>query len=317
MGTRKFSVVSAVPKAMATAIAARKPDERPAAGAHGEMDALLRGDRRARPRGEDRRSFPRRRVELMGLPVDQLTESDTVETVLRAVKADRGGCLFTPNLQHVQAFHAGRDAAVYEDSAALPGARLVVADGMPLIWASRLRGTPLPERVAGSNLIFSLTRAAADSDASIFLLGGNRGAAEACAERMLADNPQLRITGFMCPPPGFEKDAEMMDEIARTLRVFDADIVYVALGFPKQEQLALQLSREFPSTWFVGVGISFSFVGGDVKRAPRWMQATGLEWLHRLMQEPRRLFRRYVVDGLPFAARLFAQAIGRRMRRAG
>jgi N-acetylglucosaminyldiphosphoundecaprenol N-acetyl-beta-D-mannosaminyltransferase len=281
------------------------------------MDSLLRGDRRARPRGEDRRAFQRLRSELMGLPVDRLTESETVDTVVRAVHAGRGGCLFTPNLQHIQAFHTGQDADVYEASAAIPGARLVVADGMPLIWASRLRGTPLPERVAGSNLIFSLTSAAADSGASIFLLGGNRGAAEACAERMVADNPELRITGFLCPPLGFEKDPEMIREIARTLRVFDSDIVYVALGFPKQEQLALQLAREFPSTWFVGVGISFSFVGGEVKRAPRWMQATGLEWVHRLIQEPRRLFRRYVVEGLPFAARLFAQALGGRVRSSG
>jgi N-acetylglucosaminyldiphosphoundecaprenol N-acetyl-beta-D-mannosaminyltransferase len=254
-------------------------------------------------------------VELMGLPVDQLTEADTIATVLDAVRAGRGGCLFTPNLHHLQAYANGSDGAVYEHSSRLRGARLVVADGMPLIWASRLRGTPLPERVAGSNLIWSLTRAASESGASIFLLGGNPGAADACAERMRAEFPTVRIAGLMSPPHGFDKDERALGEIVTRLRAAAPAIVYLALGFPKQERLALRLAAELPATWFVGVGISFSFVSGEVKRAPRWMQAAGVEWLHRLVQEPRRLFRRYVIDGLPFAARMFMHAIrSRRVR---
>jgi N-acetylglucosaminyldiphosphoundecaprenol N-acetyl-beta-D-mannosaminyltransferase len=278
-----------------------------------DHQSLLRGDRRITPRGDDRRRRPRKRVDLMGLPVDQLTESDTIETVLEAVRAGRGGCLFTPNLHHMQAFASGADGAVYDRSATLPGARIVVADGMPLIWASRLRGTPLPERVAGSNLIWSLTEAAARKGASIFLLGGNPGAAEACAERMRAEYPNVRIAGLMAPPRGFENDSRAIDEIAARLRTAEPGIVYLALGFPKQEQLALQLAPHLPSAWFVGVGISFSFVAGQVQRAPRWMQAAGLEWMHRLVQEPRRLFRRYVIDGLPFAARMFSHALGSRL----
>jgi N-acetylglucosaminyldiphosphoundecaprenol N-acetyl-beta-D-mannosaminyltransferase len=274
-----------------------------------DVESLLRGDRRITPRGTDRRRRPRKRVDLMGLPVDQLTEVGTIETVLEAVRAGRGGCLFTPNLHHVQAYANGADGAVYDRSSQLPGARLVVADGMPLIWASRLRGTPLPERVAGSDLIWSLTAAAADRGASIFLLGGNPGAAEACTERMRADYPDVRIAGLMSPPHGFEKDQRAIDEIVARLRVASPDIVYLALGFPKQEELALELAQHLPTTWFVGVGISFSFVCGEVRRAPRWMQAAGLEWLHRLVQEPRRLFRRYVIDGLPFAARMFTHAL--------
>src|SRR3954447_10439461 len=156
-----------------------------------DLQSLLRGDRRVASRGADRRRRPRKRVDLMGLPVDQLTESDTIETVLEAVRAGRGGCLFTPNLHHMQAYSAGADGDVYERSSKLPGARLVVPDGMPLIWASKLRGTPLPERVAGSDLIWSLTVGAAHNGASIFLLGGNPGAAEACAERMRAEFPEV------------------------------------------------------------------------------------------------------------------------------
>lgn len=277
---------------------------------------VLRGDRRISPRGTDRRRRPRKRVDLMGLPVDQLTENDTIETVLEAVRAGRGGCLFTPNLHHMQAFANGADGSVYDRSAKLPGARLVVADGMPLIWASRLRGTPLPERVAGSDLIWTLTAGATRKGASIFLLGGNPGAAEACAERMRSEYPDVRIAGCMAPPHGFERDPRAIEAIVATLRKAAPEIVYVALGFPKQEELALQLAAELPSTWFVGVGISFSFVSGEVQRAPRWMQATGLEWIHRLVQEPRRLFRRYLIDGLPFAARMFGHALRSRFGRS-
>jgi N-acetylglucosaminyldiphosphoundecaprenol N-acetyl-beta-D-mannosaminyltransferase len=209
----------------------------------------------------------------------------------------------------MQAFANGVDGAVYERSATLSGARVVVADGMPLIWASRLRGTPLPARVAGSNLIWSLTAAAARSGASIFLLGGNPGAAEACAQRMRADYPNVRIAGLMSPPVGFENDGRAIEEIVAMLRAAAPEIVYLALGFPKQEELALRLAPHLPATWFVGVGISFSFVAGEVRRAPLWMQAAGLEWVHRLAQEPRRLFRRYLIEGLPFAARLFVDAL--------
>jgi N-acetylglucosaminyldiphosphoundecaprenol N-acetyl-beta-D-mannosaminyltransferase len=280
-----------------------------------DLQSNLRGDRRTIPRGSDRRRRPRTRVDLMGLPVDQLTESATIDTVLGAVRAGRGGCLFTPNLQHMQAFTSGADASVYDDARRVPGARLVVADGMPLIWASRLRGTPLPERVAGSNLIWTLTAAAARKGAAIFLLGGNPGAAEACAERMHVEYPNVQIAGLMAPPRGFENDEHAIEEILATLRAAAPDIVYVALGFPKQEQLALRLAPHLPATWFVGVGISFSFVAGEVQRAPRWMQTIGLEWLHRLVQEPRRLVRRYLVEGIPFAARMFAHALRSRAGR--
>jgi N-acetylglucosaminyldiphosphoundecaprenol N-acetyl-beta-D-mannosaminyltransferase len=249
----------------------------------------------------------------MGLPVDCLTEQETVETVLAALRAGRGGCLFTPNMHHMHAFATGADRAVYERTEQLSSARLVVADGMPLIWASRLRGTPLPERVAGSNLVWSLTHGAAREGASVFLLGGNRGAAEACAIRMYEEHPGLRIAGLMTPPKGFDKDDEAIAGIVQTLDTFVPDIVYLALGFPKQEELALRLAPLMPNTWFVGVGISFSFVCGEVRRAPLWMQQAGLEWFHRLMQEPRRLFRRYLVEGMPFAMRMFAHALRARL----
>ncbi len=195
-------------------------------------------------------------------------------------------------------------------------ADLLVADGMPLIWASRLQGQPLPERVAGSSLIETLPRAAAAVQASVFLVGGDPGAAEESADRLRASNPDLRIAGVLCPPMGFERDPAELAAIETQLLRASPDIVFVGLGFPKQERLIRRLRAVLPRAWFVSCGISFSFVGGQVARAPGWLQRAGLEWLHRLAQEPRRLFRRYVLQGFPFLAHVAAHALFYRLRGA-
>jgi N-acetylglucosaminyldiphosphoundecaprenol N-acetyl-beta-D-mannosaminyltransferase len=186
---------------------------------------------------------------------------------------------------------------------------------MPLIWASRLQGTPLPERVSGSHIIWSIPRAAAERGRSVFLLGGAPGAADACAQVLRSRFPALVITGTYCPPFGFENSDAEMAKIREAVAASPADIVFVALSFPKGERLIERIRAAAPRAWWIGVGISFSFVAGDVKKAPRWLQVAGLEWMHRLVQEPRRLARRYLVDGLPFAARLLTGSAWRGLRR--
>lgn len=252
-------------------------------------------------------------VPLMGLEFSALSEGDTIEYVLDNVAGGRGGWLCTANLDIVRQFRGS--AAVRE---LVSRASLIVADGMPLVWASGLQGTPLPERVAGSTLVVKLSAAAAAAGASIFLLGGNPGTAEAAASKLAEQNPGLHIAGTVCPPFGFE---EQPDELARIERlVLDAapDIVYVGLGFPKQELLIARLRAQSPNAWFVSCGISFSFVAGEVHRAPALVQRVGLEWLHRLVQEPKRLARRYLVQGIPFLFVLlwsaFASRVGRLAR---
>jgi N-acetylglucosaminyldiphosphoundecaprenol N-acetyl-beta-D-mannosaminyltransferase len=194
-------------------------------------------------------------------------------------------------------------------------ADLVVPDGMPLIWASRLQRTPLPERVAGSTLVCELPPAAAAAGASVFLLGGAPGVADAAAARLRERSPELEIAGTLCPPYGVERSPAELERIQAAVLAARPDIVFVALGFPRQERLIMRLRPLLPDAWFVSCGISFSFVTGDVARAPRWVQRAGLEWLHRLAQEPRRLARRYLVDGIPFLVRLLASAGRRRVAR--
>jgi exopolysaccharide biosynthesis WecB/TagA/CpsF family protein len=252
-------------------------------------------------------------VDLCGVNLHAIDERECVERILRRSAAGKGGVVVTPNLDHVR--RCRRDA---EFALLVEKADLVVADGMPLVWASRLQGTPLPGRIAGSDLISSLSGAAAAAGRSIFLLGGDPGTADAAAEVLRGRYPNIRIAGTCCPPMGFDRDAQRMNEVTSAIVAARPDIVFVALGSPKQERLIDRLRDRLPGTWWLGVGISFSFLSGDVKRAPRWMRATGLEWVHRLVQEPGRLAKRYLVQGIPFAVRLLSGSLWRgTVRRLG
>lgn len=240
-------------------------------------------------------------VELQGVGLHAISQVECVEYVLDELDAGRGGWVVTPNLDHLRRLERDREFRELYDEATVR-----VVDGTLLLWALALQRTPVPERVAGSDLISSLSAGAAQRRRSVFLLGGNPGTAERAAEVLRARHAELTVAGVECPPEGFHKDALAMARLSRRLHEAKPDIVFVALGSPKQELVIRHLRHDRPEAWWLGVGISFSFLAGEVRRAPPWMQRAGLEWLHRVAQEPRRLFRRYFVEGLPFAARLLA-----------
>ena len=242
-------------------------------------------------------------VRLCGVPLHAITERQCIHHVLDELDAGRGGWIVTANLDFLR--RLVREASF---AALCAKASLIVPDGMPLIWASRLQGTPLPERVAGSDLVPHLSAAAAERGRSVYLLGGAPGTAEAAADVLLSRSPGLRIAGTACPPLGFEHDERALTEVTESLVLARPDIAYIALGSPKQELLIERARSRLPATWWMGVGISFSYLCGHVHRAPRWMQRIGLEWLHRLSQEPRRLAWRYLVQCAPFAMRVLATA---------
>jgi N-acetylglucosaminyldiphosphoundecaprenol N-acetyl-beta-D-mannosaminyltransferase len=246
-------------------------------------------------------------VSLMGLEVAAVSERDAINHVVSELEQGRGGWLCTVNLDILRQWK--RSPAVRE---LVSHADMFVADGMPLVWASRLQGTPLPERVAGSTLTCTLTAAAAQLGASVFLIGGNPGVAERAGTRLTIMNPGLRLAGTLCPPFGFESQPDWLSEMEQVLVDAAPRIVYVGLGFPKQERVIARLRELLPDTWFVGCGISLSFIAGELERAPDLLQRLGLEWLYRLVQEPRRLWRRYLVAGLPFLVQLLASSIASR-----
>lgn len=248
-------------------------------------------------------------VRLEELEVAAIDEHDSIAHVIDSLAAGRGGWMVTANLDILRQVHASPEIRRLVEQADLR-----VADGMPLLWAARLQGTPLPERVCGSNLIHSLPAAASAAGRSVFFLGGDPGTAEAAAAALVARHPGLRVAGCLCPKLGFEQNPEELAGIEQALRESKPDLVLVALGFPKQERLIERMRPTAPQAWWIGVGISFSFASGRVKRAPRWVQAIGFEWLHRTLQEPRRLFRRYFVHDIPYGLGLLWRSWRRRGR---
>lgn len=235
-------------------------------------------------------------IQLRGARLHAITERDCARAVGQSLRSGVGGWIITMNLDHLRRFGRDEKYAQYQSHASI-----VVADGMPLVWASWLQGTRLPERVTGSNLIWSLSGMAATEGRSVFLLGGNPGTAARAAAALVDRFPNLIIAGVYCPPLDFEHDKAETARLAKAVVDSQPDIVYVALGSPKQERIIDGLRHRLASTWWMGVGIAFSFVAGDVPRAPVWMQRCGLEWLHRLTHDPRRLAGRYVLRGIPFA----------------
>lgn len=245
------------------------------------------------------------KVELLGVAFDCVTEDEAVDWICSRSASGQGGFIVTANLDHLRRC---RTDPTYANLVAM--ADLVVADGMPLIWASRLRGKPsLPERVAGSTLVLRLCAAAAHRNIQIFLLGGDPSVAERAACKLLKEYPQLVIAGAHCPPFGFENDLQKMSDIKSALSEVNPGIILVALGSPKQERLIEEIRHLHPAACWIGVGISLSFVAGDVARAPIWMQNCGLEWAHRLGQEPRRLFARYILHGIPWGLKLLSLSL--------
>jgi N-acetylglucosaminyldiphosphoundecaprenol N-acetyl-beta-D-mannosaminyltransferase len=252
------------------------------------------------------------RVALNGVEFDCVAEADVVAHVLDEMAEGRGGRIITPNVDILRRTMTDAEARHHVGSATV-----VVADGAPLIWASRLAGQPLPARVPGSDLIWSLSAALGQAGRSIYLLGGEPGTAEIAASVLSDRFPNLRVSGFDSPPFGFDADPVVSDVVCRRVTDAKPDLVFVGLGFPKQERLIKRLRTTLPSAWYLGCGAAIGFVAGVRRRAPGWMQRAGLEWLHRLISEPRRLVRRYLVEDMPFAVRLLTtSARGRAYGRA-
>ena len=244
-------------------------------------------------------------VRVGNVTLDALSRDEVVDAVIERLAGGRGGLIITPNVSIARELQRPGNAVISRS------ADLSVCDGMPLLWASRLAGTPLPGRVTGSGLIRSLSRAAASAGRSVYVLGGPPGAAREAVERLGVEVDGLVVSGWSCPPVGFERDALAVASLVEEVAAARPDIVFVGLGFPKQEHLALALARTLPSAWFVGCGAAVEFMAGRRRRAPRWMQDRGLEWLHRLAQEPRRLAPRYARDAVYASMMLTRAALGR------
>lgn len=236
------------------------------------------------------------RIELFGIGIDNVDMAGAVAAVRSFVEGRACAYVVTPNVDHLVKLRSDPEfRGIYAD------AGLVIADGMPLVWASKLAGKPLKGRVAGSDLFVELCAEAARTGMSVFMLGSaSQDIIEAAARELEARYPGIRIVGKHSPSFGFEKRDQENEAIISMIRAARPDILFVGVGAPKQEKWIYRFRERLGVPVALGIGASFDFVAGSVKRAPLWMQKTGLEWFYRFIKEPRRMFKRYFVDDMAF-----------------
>jgi N-acetylglucosaminyldiphosphoundecaprenol N-acetyl-beta-D-mannosaminyltransferase len=249
------------------------------------------------------------RVWIWGVPFSPLTRAAAAELVMKLVEARRPSMFVTANTHYTMLTNHNPALGEVNSRAAF-----VLADGAPLVWASRLKRTPLPERVAGSDLIFDLCELAAARNYRPFLLGGGPGVAEAAAKQLVDRFPGLQIAGTACPS-NVGASANECEELIEQVREARADLLFAALGQPKGELwLARHLDRlRVPAC--VQIGASLDFIAGRVRRAPPWVQRIGMEWAYRLSLEPVRLGPRYARNAGFLAKRIMVDLISRRSER--
>jgi N-acetylglucosaminyldiphosphoundecaprenol N-acetyl-beta-D-mannosaminyltransferase len=228
-----------------------------------------------------------RAARILDCPVDPLTMEEALDWCVEACRTGRRArILLTANASHLVAMRD--DPALREAAGA---ADLVTADGMSLVWAGRLLGCPVPERVAGIDLMENLLRVAPQHGLRVFLLGAKAAVLERMVERCRREHPGLELAGWR---DGYFPPSEH-EAVVRQIAESGADILFVAMPSPFKDVWCERHRDRFGVKLIMGVGGAFDVLAGAVPRAPRWMQAAGLEWAWRLMLEPRRLWRRYLV----------------------
>ncbi|VFQ46478.1 WecB/TagA/CpsF family glycosyltransferase [Desulfoluna butyratoxydans] len=265
-------------------------------------------------------------VLILGIPLDNLTMEETVDRIHGMVAAYRGDgkprLVATVNVDFlVNTLSWFSDAPRHPELLGiLQHADLVTADGMPLVWASRLLGNPLKERVTGADLVPKLALASPGKKLSLYFLGGRGEVARQAAECLKKKNPGMIIAGVDSPFVHIEgeklAEADEDDtEVIERINEAEPDILLVAFGNPKQEAWFHRNRHRLKAAVTIGIGGTFEFITGSVSRAPVWMQNAGLEWVYRFIQDPKRLWKRYIIGLLKFSVMVLPIIIQDRWKR--
>lgn len=228
-------------------------------------------------------SFPPHRIVITHADAAAL-----LEEVSARLRRGEGFALATINLDHLAKL--SRDEAF---RAAYAAQDLVVADGNPVVWLSRLAGRPV-RLVPGSDMVIPLARRAAEAGVPVALVGATEGALAAAAAALAAQVPGLSIAARIAPPMGFDPSSALADTLLDDLDRSGARLCFLALGAPKQEILAARARKRLPAIGFASIGAGLDFLAGTQRRAPAWMRALSLEWLWRMMSNPERMAPRYM-----------------------
>lgn len=242
------------------------------------------------------------RVTIGTITITNVTWAEAIQRVEELIKSDSPEYVLTPNVDHV--VQSESDPYLRKIYAECP---LVVADGMPIIWASHFFFTPLREKISGSDFLVRFCEVAAKKGYRIFFLGGSDDASAKSAEILQNRFPGLNIVGVHSPPRGFEENQESNSLVLEMIKDARPDLIFVGLGTPKQEKWIYENRHRYQARVSFPVGAGFDFLSGKSRRAPLWMRQCGLEWLWRLAFDPRRLFYRYLIRDMRFFPIIFRQ----------
>ena len=249
----------------------------------------------------------RTRLDFAGALIDRVDLPEAVARIRAFLRAGVPHQIMTVNLDFLtiaQKDHWFRETINASD--------LAVADGMPLVWLSRLKREPLPQRVTGVELVDHCAAIAAEQGEGVYLLGAAPGVGRAAADRLQERHPGLQIAGVYSPP--FRRLSDEEDErIVESIRAAAPGFLFVAFGAPRQDLWIRSHLERLQVPVAMGVGCVLDLLAGAMRRAPLWVQRAGLEWTYRLLHEPRRLWRRYMFNDAPMLGRLLLAS----MRRGG
>ncbi|HFT8292670.1 TPA: WecB/TagA/CpsF family glycosyltransferase [Clostridium perfringens] len=231
------------------------------------------------------------RMNFLNIEVDNLTMNEAIDRAEELIIKKKPSYVVTPNVDHIVKLEDDKEFQdVYKN------ADLILTDGMPLIWISKIKGKPIKEKISGSDFFPKLCERAAQKGYSIFLLGAAEGVAAKAAKNLNKKYEGLNIVGTYSPSYGFEKKDDEIKEIIEMINEIKPDILAVGLGAPKQEKFLYKYRYELNVPISLAIGASIDFEAGNINRAPKWMQNCGLEWFYRLCKEPKRMFKRYIID---------------------
>lgn len=245
------------------------------------------------------------RITMMGCQIDNLSMEDTLQKIDGFIQSGNPHQHVVVNVDKlVKAEQDPELRRIINECA------LINVDGMPVVWASRLLGKPLKERVAGVDLFEALMQRSARTGWRVFLLGAREEVVSEVKRQYELKYPGLTVCGYRNGYWKPEEEAGVVEQI----RDAKADLLFVAISSPKKEHFLGQYQAHMKIPFAMGVGGTFDVAVGRVKRAPVWMQKSGLEWFYRFLQEPRRMFRRYFIEDMAFVRLFLKEAAGSRPR---
>lgn len=237
--------------------------------------------------------MPKNRQKFMNTYIDNVTLDEAIEHIEYCIQNGVIGQVITPNVDQIVRIEWDEYFKKICNSC-----ELLLVDGHPLMWIASLYKTPFKQKICGSDIVPILCDVSAQKGYSVFFLGAGVGIANIAATNMKNKYPGLNVAGTYSPPPGFEKNKNELEYINKMLLDSHADMLFVGMGVPKQDIFIYENMHKYKIPMSFSIGGTIDFLAGKQKRAPLWMRKIGFEWLYRLYKEPKRMFKRYIIDDL-------------------